>query len=213
MSLELFSFLALSFVIAVTPGPSVVYVVSYSLRYGSKAGIISTLGINLGSIVAILIAAFGLSSLLETYPNSITFIQIIGGFYVIYLAILMWPRGQIVSMDEQSLTEKSNRNLFRNGFVTSVLNPKDILFYTAFIPTFIPQGVEGSTYQVYFLSLAFSYMAIGFITKSAFAVFSGYTKAALDSKSAGLLNYLSSIVLFGLGGFLVAKSMRNLFPW
>lgn len=212
MNVELFSFFALSFVIAVTPGPSVVYVVSYSLRYGSKAGIISTLGINLGSIVAILIAAFGLTSLLEFYPNAIIFIQIMGGFYVIYLAIFMWPRGQIVSTDEQSLTEKSYRNLFRNGFITSVLNPKDILFYTAFIPTFIPKSVEGSSYQIYFLFLAFSYMGIGFITKSMFAVFSGYTKAALDSKNASLVNYLSSMGLFGLGIFLIAKSLNNLRP-
>jgi threonine/homoserine/homoserine lactone efflux protein len=213
MNLEILSFLALSFVIAITPGPSVVYVVSYSLRYGSKAGIISTLGINLGSIVAILIAAFGLSSLLEIYPNAITSIQIIGGFYVTYLAILMWPRGQIVNIDEQSLTEKSYRILFRNGFVTSVLNPKDILFYIAFIPAFIPRSVEESSYQIYFLLLAFSYMTIGFITKSLFAVFSGYIKAALDSKNATLVNYLSSIVLLSLGVFLVGKSAEAFLPY
>lgn len=213
MILELFSFLSLSFVIAITPGPSVVYVVSYSLRYGPKAGIISTLGINLGSIVAILIAAFGLSSLLEIYPNAITFIQIVGGFYIIYLAIPMWPRGQTLSVDGQSLAKKSYRSLFWSGFITSVLNPKDILFYIAFIPTFIPQNIEGSSHQVYFLVLAFSFMTIGFITKSAFAVFSGYTKAALDSKNANLVNYISSIVLFCLGGFLVAKAMSNLFHW
>ncbi len=203
----------MSFVIAITPGPSVVYVVSYSLRYGPKAGIISTLGINLGSVVAILIAAFGLSSLLDIYPNAITFIQIVGGFYVIYLANLMWPRGPAISSDAQSPKEKSYRELFRNGFITSVLNPKDILFYTAFIPAFIPQTISGNSYQIYFLSLAFSYMAIGFVTKSAFAVFSGYTKAALDSKSASLVNYLSSIVLFSLGIFLVAKSIGKIIPW
>lgn len=212
MSLELFSFFAVAFVIAVTPGPSVVYVVTYSLRYGIKAGIVSTLGINLGSVFAILIAAFGLSSLLEVYPNAITLIQVVGGFYVIYLATLMWPRGQVLSMGEQGLTDKGYRNLFKNGFVTSVLNPKDILFYTAFIPAFIPQGIEGSSYQAYFLFLAFSFMLIGLITKSAFAVFSGYTKSALDSKNASLMSYLSSGVLFSLGLFLVAKSVSSLFP-
>ncbi len=56
-------------------------------------------------------------------------------------------------------------------------------------------------------------MLIGFVTKSAFAVFSGYTKAALDSKSASFVNYLSSIVLFSLGIFLVAKSIGKILPW
>lgn len=211
MTIELFSFFALSFVIAVTLGPSVVYVVSYSMRYGAKAGVISTLGINAGSIVAILFAAFGLSYLLSIFPNAIFIIQTIGGFYIIYLANLMWPRNQMVDTVEQEFIEKNYRELFANGFVTSVLNPKDIMFYTTFIPTFIPHSVEGSAYNVYFLLLAFSYMAIGFITKSAFAIFSGYTKIALGSKNAKFVNYLSSIALFSLGLFLLAKSARGLF--
>ena len=210
MNIELLSFFTLASLIAITPGPSVIYVVLYSLRYGSKAGIVSTLGINVGSVVAILIAAFGLSSLLETYPNAIIVIQIVGGFYVIYLATLMWPHGPNVDMDEQSLTEQNYKNLFKNGFITSVLNPKDILFYTAFIPTFIPLGVIGKSYQTYFLFLAFSYMIIGFATKSMFAIFSGYTKKALQSENANLMNYFSSTMLFLLGIFLVGRSIKNL---
>lgn len=211
MSIELFSFFALSFVIAISPGPSVVYVVAYSLRYGTKAGIICTLGINFGSIFAILIAAFGLSSLLEIYPKATIFIQIAGGFYVIYLAFLMWPRGKVSRVGEQNITQKSYKKLFLNGFVTSVLNPKDILFYTAFIPAFIPQSVEGSSYQVYFLLLAFSYMGIGFLTKSSFAIFSGYAKTILDSDNASLVNYLASTTLFSLGIFLLIKSVGSIF--
>ncbi|NKB77724.1 MAG: hypothetical protein GKR96_11975 [Gammaproteobacteria bacterium] len=132
MNIELLSFFTLAFVIAITPGPSVIYVVSYSLRYGFKAGIISTLGINVGSIFAILIAALGLSSLLAIYPNAINAIQIFGGFYVIYLARVMWLSSLIANADGQSLekenlTGTSDKELFKNGFITSVLNPKDIL--------------------------------------------------------------------------------------
>ncbi|MFT5112036.1 MAG: threonine/homoserine/homoserine lactone efflux protein [Parasphingorhabdus sp.] len=209
MNIELLSFLILSFFIAITPGPSVIYVVSYSLRYGPKAGVISTLGINIGSVIAILIAAFGLSSLLVIYPNAMTIIQVVGGIFVIYLATGMWPRGSAVELSGQELTEKSYRNLFKNGVITSALNPKDILFYTAFIPTFIPPEIVGESYQAYFLLLAFSYMAIGFVTKSAFAIFSGYTRKELLSKNTGILNYSSSIMLFALGLFLVGKSLSQ----
>ena len=209
MHIELFSFLVLSFFVAVTPGPSVIYVVSYSLRYGSTAGIVSTLGINLGSIVAILISAFGLSYLLELYPNAIIFIQTIGGIYVIYLAALMWPRGSSLEISGSEVREESHRNLFKNGFVTSVLNPKDILFYTAFIPSFIPQSVTGSSYQKYFLLLAFSYMFIGFLTKSSFAVFSGYAKSLLHSSRAKYINCISSFLLLLLGVYLVAGSVSH----
>lgn len=101
MNIELITFFTLSFFIAITPGPSVIYVVSYSLRYGAKAGIVSTLGINAGSIVAILIAAFGLSSLLAVYPNAIKLIEFAGGLYVIYLSSLIWPRGPASSVEQQ----------------------------------------------------------------------------------------------------------------
>ncbi len=196
---------------AITPGPSVVYVVSYSLRYGSKAGVISTLGINLGSVVAILIAAFGLSYLLGLYPNAIMLIQIAGGFFVIYLATQIWPHSTAQPTLEQNIPEEGYGTLFRNGFITSVLNPKDILFYTAFIPTFIPPEVTGESYRSYFLLLAFSYMLIGFLTKSAFAVFAGLTKIALNSNKAEILNHISSLLLMSLGVYLVAGSLRSFF--
>ena len=195
---------------AITPGPSVIYVVSYSLRYGAKAGVVSTLGINLGSVVAILIAAFGLSYILEAYPATIVFIQIVGGLYIIYLAYQIWPRGSSLQIDEQNIAQESYGNLFKNGFITSPLNPKDILFYTAFIPTFIPQSILGSSYQIYFLLLAFSYMLIGFITKSMFAVFAGYTKSALHSNKAKYVNYISSLLLLALGIYLAANALKNL---
>ena len=195
---------------AITPGPSVIYVVSYSLRYGAKAGVVSTLGINLGSVVAILIAGFGLSYILEAYPAIIVFIQIFGGLYIIYLAYQIWPRGSSLQIDEQNIAQESYGNLFKNGFITSLLNPKDILFYTAFIPTFIPQSILGSSYQIYFLLLAFSYMLIGFITKSMFAVFAGYTKSALHSNKAKYVNYISSLLLLALGIYLAANALKNL---
>lgn len=209
MNLELVSFFVFSFFVAITPGPSVIYVVSYSLRYGSKAGVVSTLGINLGSVVAILIAAFGLSYLLDLYPGAIKLIQIAGGLYIVYLAVLMWPSGSITSIDDQSLDAQSYGGLFRNGFITSLLNPKDILFYTAFIPAFIPQTIPKESYRAYFLLLAFSYMLIGFLTKSSFAIFSGYARSALNSKKANIVNYISSLLLFFVGVFLVISSIAQ----
>jgi len=197
--------------VAITPGPSVIFVVSYSLRYGAKSGVISTLGINVGSVAAILIAAFGLSYLLELYSNAILVIQIVGGLFVIYLAIQIWPRGSDQRVGDQNFQEESYGTLFKNGFITSVLNPKDILFYTSFIPTFIPHSVTEKSYISYFLLLAFSYMFIGFLTKSAFAIFAGFTKDALNSSKAKFLNYFSSMLLFSLGVYLLAKSLKFLF--
>ena len=170
----------------------------------------STLGINVGSVVAILVAAFGLSSLVTSYPGLTQLIEIAGGLYVIYLAALIWPGKTAASLEEPRLQASGYHSLFKNGVITSFLNPKDILFYTAFIPTFIPDTVTGNAYLGNFLSLAFAYMAIGFITKIVFSVFAGFTKKVLRSKSAGVVNYLSSTMLFALGAYLLGKSV-NLF--
>jgi len=215
MQIEILSFFAISFLIAVTLGPSVIYVVSYSLRYGAKAGVIATLGVNLGSVVIILIAAFGFSTLLGIYPNAMTAMQIIGGLYIVYLAWCMWPRNtaavsESTSSDNHVMEEQAYGTLFLNGLITSVLNPKDMLFYTAFIPNFIPSNASAESYQAYFLGLAFTFMLIGFITKCTFAIFSGYFKKKLHSNMAGTLNRISSLILLALGLFLVAESVLSL---
>jgi len=228
MNLELVGFLTVSFFIAITPGPSVIYVVSYSLRYGSRAGIVSTLGVNAGSIVFILIAAFGLSTLLDSYPKAITLIQLMGACYVMYLGLKMWPRDSAITIaiESEGLKRAGYRELFCNGFVTSILNPKDILFYTAFIPAFIPNAVSssmpnslagavpslvvGKSYTSQFLMLSFLYIAIGFITKSLLAVFAGQSKSALNSRYAGIINYLAALILLLLGLFLMGKSVSSL---
>jgi len=138
-------------------------------------------------------------------------IQCIGGLFVVYLAINTWPRSSAQRIEENNIPEESYSTLFKNGFITSVLNPKDILFYTAFIPTFIPETVTGNTYRTYFLLLGFSYMLIGFLTKSTFAIFSGVLKNALNSSKANIINYTSSSLLFSLGVYLVAKTIRHYF--
>ena len=171
------------------------------------AGIVSTIGINFGSVVAILIAAFGLSYLLELYPKALLIIQIVGGVFVMFLAIQIWPGGGSGRIEDECIAEENYSTLFRNGFVTSVLNPKDILFYTAFIPTFIPDGISGKSYQTKFLMLAVLYILIGFITKSVFAIFAGYARGAINSGKTIVLNYISSLILLFLGIYLLAKTL------
>jgi len=199
MNIELMGFFAVSFLIAITPG------------HGTKAGIISTLGINVGSIVAILISAFGLSALLSSFPAVVHIIEFLGGIYVIYLAVLIWPKKPLKAIDESLLLEANYKTLFKNGVITSLLNPKDILFYAAFIPTFIPSSINENSYLGYFISLALVYMTIGFITKSMFSIFAGYTKKAMRSSNSALVNYLSSTLLFSLGVYMVGKSI-NIIP-
>jgi len=210
MDTELLAFYILSLIIVVAPGPNVIYVVSNSLRYGATAGLISTLGISIGSVGLVLAASFGLSFLLAVFPTAIIAVQIVGGCYAIYLAIKLWPRGLLDITEQRILAKESYRKIFKNGCIASILDPKDILFFTAFVPSFIPRGTEGASYQAYFIFLAFSYICIGFVTKYGFAVSAGYTKKTLQSASAVFVNYLSSSILLFLGMSIIGRHLEML---
>ena len=126
------------------------------------------------------------------------------------VVFLDYSMGELSGYDVLKKIKIRYRDLFVKGFITSILNPKDLLFYTAFIPAFIPQDIGLGSYRNYFLVLGFTYMAIGFLTKSSFAVFAGFTKNVLFSDKSSLVNRVSSIVLVCLGVFIVGKSVAQL---
>jgi threonine/homoserine/homoserine lactone efflux protein len=206
---EVYAFLITAFLLSITPGPSVLYVAAISLRFGTLAGIISALGVNVGSYVLILAAAFGLYPILQSFPLIVEIIQTIGGFYMIHLAIRMWPSKRLQLQKTPDNNGVDLRKLFVRGFITTMLNPKDILFYILFIPTFIDGSKHGTSFIYMFLILSFTYAFIGIATKSAIAIFSGKAKKLFASKEASVINYFSSFTLTGLGLFAISKAINN----
>lgn len=204
MTASIVTFLFTSTLLAITPGPSVVYTVAYTLRYGTLAGFVSALGVNVGSYLSILIAAFSTSAVVAAYPQVLDAIRLIGALYIFYLAVKLWPRGgRGRSVDEVRLDYVSHYELFRNGAITSLLNPKDILFYVVFVTQFIDVRSGEAGYTTQFLLFAFAYAFIGLITKSIFILSAGGIKSRLQSGSAGLINKSASIILFLLSFYIV----------
>lgn len=205
MEIDLATFLIAALLIAFTPGPSVLYVAAFSLRFGTGAGLVSALGINSGSYVLIAIAAFGLYPLLQTLPGVIETIRVVGGLYMLYLAHGLWPRGPIA---ERRVPETIDyRRTFTRGFLTTVTNPKDILFYLLFIPTFIHGAENDRTFMIAFVALAVGYALIGLVTKSAIALFAGTVRGWLARGDAHRLGYGSSMLLAGVGLYILGKGL------
>ena len=212
MSVDIFTFLLAAVALAITPGPSILYVVAFSLRFGTVAGLISALGVNAGSYVLILIAAFGLYPILQFAPGLIVAIQTLGGLYMIYLGYRLWPHNVTAARTLPNQPADGKGTIFSRGFITTLLNPKDILFYIMFIPSFIRVDDGNDSFLFWFLVLSVTYALIGFATKATIAIFAGSLKNLLTSKRSSNINYVSSILLFGLGILIFSKAIMSNWP-
>lgn len=136
-------FLAAAFVLAVVPGPGMLYVLARTVQGGRRAGLLSTLGTALAGMVHSLAAAIGISALLASSAVAFSLVKWAGAAYLIYLGLrTILERGR-AAQPERGHREVSpvSRSVLAQGFITEVLNPKTALFFLAFIPQFInPAG-------------------------------------------------------------------------
>lgn len=130
-------FAALSFGLAATPGPNMLYLVSRALAQGTGAGMISLVGCQFGSLVIMLCAAAGLTAALFAVPYAWDVLRLGGAAYLMFLA---WqcvkPGGQPI-FAVRAMPQEPAVRLFTVGFATAALNPKVALFYVAVLPPFI----------------------------------------------------------------------------
>ncbi len=138
-------FAALSFGLAATPGPNMLYLVSRALAQGTGAGLVSLVGCQFGSLVIMLCAAAGLTAALFAVPYAWDVLRIGGAIYLAYLAWqCLRPGGQPI-FAPRAMPQEPPARLFAVGFATAALNPKVALFYVAVLPPFIDPG-RGSVF-------------------------------------------------------------------
>ncbi|NMJ40180.1 LysE family translocator [Roseomonas sp. JC162] len=130
-------FAALSFGLAATPGPNMLYLVSRALAQGTGAGMISLVGCQFGSLVIMLCAAAGLTAALFAVPYAWDILRLGGAAYLLFLAWqCLRPGGQPI-FAVRAMPQEPAVRLFSVGFATAALNPKVALFYVAVLPPFI----------------------------------------------------------------------------
>ena len=125
-----------SLVLALTPGPVWLYLISRTLAQGRRAGYFSMLGVTAGLALHALLAALGLSVVLLAVPLAFDVIRLAGAAYLLWLA---WTtiRGDGLSFEARRLPRASDRALLRQAFVAAFLNPKVAVFYLSLFPQFL----------------------------------------------------------------------------
>jgi threonine/homoserine/homoserine lactone efflux protein len=159
---DFFAFLIAGIALNLVPGQDTLYIVGRSLAQGRKAGIVSVLGVGFGCLVHITAAALGLYALLALCPLAFEAVVVLGGLYLIWLGISPWLRqksarpGVVPTVRSESLWQ-----VYRQGLLTNLLNPKMALFFLAFLPQFIdPAAGYGA---ISFLFLGGTFMVTGTI--------------------------------------------------
>lgn len=200
----LYAFLAATFVLAVTPGPGVVYIVTRTLAQGRAAGLASVGGVALGNLTNAAGASIGLAALFAVSSLAFTAVRWAGAAYLIWLGLQALRQPAAVA-EGAPLAPAAPRQLFRDGFFVALLNPKTTLFFAAFIPQFVQPGGSQAT-QALVLSLLF--VAIAAVTDAGYALLAGAMKPRLRG-AAGSVRFVAALVYFALGLYAAFGGQRQ----
>lgn len=182
-----------------TPGNDMLYVIARSSGQGTKAGVISALGIGAGCIVHILAAVIGLSALIAQSATAFDIIKYIGAAYLVYSGVKSLLSKKHSIRIDQNLKKLSYKKIFWQGFITNVLNPKVALFFLAFLPQFINIHKGNTSLQILFLGTWFDF--VGTIVNVLVALLFGKIGSWL-SKSPTFIQWqerITGTILIALG--------------
>jgi threonine/homoserine/homoserine lactone efflux protein len=196
-------FFTASWVLIITPGPDMIYVVTRGISQGRKAGVISAIGVTLGILVHTIFAAFGLAILLRTSALAFLVVKFAGAGYLIYLGV----QAVRIKSDFMFTNDKPNvgiKKIFVQGILSNVLNPKIALFFLAFLPQFVHPDNGSAAIQMVCLGLTFALFGIIFLVVLGY--FSGGIGTWLSKKQ-----YFTQKIRWFSGSILIALGLRLAF--
>ena len=137
------AFLLAAIIINISPGPELVFVITRTITHGKKHGFYSSLGTGSGSMVHVIMVASGLALILSKSLVAFNIIKILGAVYLFYLGIKAFQskRTQTLFLNKDKDHADTSLVSFRKGFFVGLLNPKSVIFFMAFLPQFVRDGL------------------------------------------------------------------------
>ena len=203
-------FLLASFVLAVTPGPGVFYIVARSVAHGRRSGLASVAGVLVGNFGNAVAASLGLAALFAASALAFSIVKYAGAAYLIYLGIKALLAKSAIASDV-SPESAPLWPIFRDGFVVALPNPKTAIFFTAFLPQFMSPDAERMTALLQALMLSAVFVLMAAITDAAYALLAGVIAPRLmKHKAAGGVARVTAGVSFIALGVFAALSGRKI---
>lgn len=204
MSVEaLLSFALAIFVFAITPGPGVFALLAKAMREGVWRSTPLNMGMATSDVAYLVLACYGLSTLAAHWGEVFTVVRFVGGAYLLYLALKMWTSPIHMETPVSTLQPTAVWAGFLQGFLISASNPKVILFYIAFLPTFLDVQVLTGQDVVLVALVTFSSLMLGL---TLIAMIAAWMRQVFRSQKAQRRVNRSAASLMGLAGlYLVVR--------
>lgn len=194
------TFLLTGIMLNITPGNDTVFILARSIGQGKRAGVVSALGIGTGNMIHTVLAAFGLSIIIDQSVVLFNTIRFAGAAYLLYVGFRMLKDEKLVAENKSlEIASVSYGKIYRDGIVTNVLNPKVAMFFISFLPQFIDPEQQDAVWP--FLALGGTFITTGTIWCLLLAVFADVILRKLkhNQKVSSYINKLCGMSLIALG--------------
>ena len=179
MSLELFlPFLLATAILLATPGPTILLVLSYALAQGRGVALAVVAGVMLGDLLAMTATLLGLGVILATSALLFTVMKWAGAIYLAWMGWQMIRSASTASVNLAEITSRSHMAAFRDSALVTLLNPKSIGFFIAFVPQFIDTGAPAGPQFAVMIS---TFVGLGGANALAYALLAGHLRRHVTS--------------------------------
>ncbi|MFE9611642.1 LysE family translocator [Streptomyces sp. NPDC006012] len=207
---RLLAFAAMSFVLIVIPGPSVLFVIGRALAHGRRAALTTVLGNTLGAYVLVLAVALGIGAVVERSVVVFTVLKLAGAAYLVYLGVKAWRRrGSLRAVFAADDAGRGSLRTLWEGFAVGVANPKTIVFFAAVLPQFVEPGRGHVPAQMLLLGLVFNVIAIASDSIWGLVAATARDWFARSPRRLSLVGGIGGLAMIGLGVTVAATGRRD----
>ena len=184
--------------LALSPGPDNIFVLTQSVARGAKYGIAVASGLITGCIFHTSVVALGFAVILRANEWLLLLIKIFGAIYLLFLAYKVYQSDGSIQLEENTTSAQSWWKLYRLGITMNLLNPKVTLFFLALLPQFVVPNALEEWIQIYFLGGIF--MLVSLITFYLVAFLGGSVAGFIRSSSwfGPAMKWIQVIVFVGI---------------
>ena len=207
---RLAAFAAMSFLLIVIPGPSVLFVIGRALAQGRRAALTTVVGNTAGAYVLVACVALGVGSVVERSALAFTVLKFIGAAYLLYLGVkAVRERGSLLgALTAQQPTHGGLRTMW-DGFAVGVANPKTLVFFAAVLPQFVDPGRGHATVQMLLLGLVFNVIAVVCDSVWGLAAATARGWFARSPRRLALVGGAGGLTMIGLGVTVAATGRKD----
>jgi threonine/homoserine/homoserine lactone efflux protein len=207
---QLVTFMVVSVVLVLVPGPMVLFVVSRALAHGRRSVVGSSVGNATGSAVLVVLVALGVGSLVAKSLAAFMVIKLLGAAYLIYLGVRTFrERGSLVGAMTVALPPGSSRLVYRQGVVVGLTNPKSLMFFLAVLPQFVDPHRGAVPVQMAVLGLVFVVSAMVLDCLWGLAAASVRDWVARSPERLRVVGGVSGLTMIGLGMGVAVTGRRD----